>query len=333
VKRLETIVGFVMHAARILPTSKGLMTPVYQGYKHRPPIVGLRANAELQYTLSDIRTLIRSIAERPTHVHELVPLPPSFVGMVDASSTGAGGIWMVPFLKPIVFRTEWPPNILRWYRSKELTNSEMAGIVLEDVAYLFRIVAELFTDNSPSASWTARLISNSVHKTSARLIRALAMRAHKVESQVPVVPHWTGINNRPADVASSSFDPSNSCFLPSATNFLSIFNSRFPLPQKHSWQLLGVPPEPLSKLISMLRGEILELRQWMYPPESRTGSSGRPTATAMANRTVTWPPSPATPNPNSWWLLLPESVQGSHVGQPRWTHSPPSRLPTRSPSN
>jgi hypothetical protein len=177
-------VGKVMHAARILPTSKALMTPVYQSYKHRPPIVGLRANAELRYALGDLRTMIRSLAERPTHVHELVPLPASFVGMVDASSTGAGGIWILSFLVPIVFRVEWPADIVAHYRSKELTNSnlEMAGIViawfgleeLVPVCRVFRTVAELFTDNSPSASWTKRLISNSVHKTSACLIRALA---------------------------------------------------------------------------------------------------------------------------------------------------------------
>jgi hypothetical protein len=97
--------------------------------------------------------------------------------MVNASSTGAGGIWLLPFLPPIVFCIAWPLDIVNRYRAKGLTNSdlEMAGIfmawfVLEELVTLFRMASELFTDNSPSASWTRRLISNSVHKTSARLI-------------------------------------------------------------------------------------------------------------------------------------------------------------------
>jgi hypothetical protein len=258
-KRLETIVGKVMHAARILPTSKALMTPVYQSYKHRPPIVGLRSNAKLRYALGDLRTTIASLAKRPTHVYELVPRPASFVGMVDASSTGAGGIWLLPFLPPIVFRIAWPPDIINRSRAKDLTNSnlEMAGIVLawfvlEELVPLFRTASELFTDNSPSASWAKHLISNSVHNTSARLIRALAMRACTLECQVPSVPHWAGIHNKPADIASRSFDPSNVSYSPAATHFLSIFNAAFPLPQTSSWLLREVPPAPLSKLISTL---------------------------------------------------------------------------------
>lgn len=332
-KRLETIVGKVMHAARILPTSKALMTPVYQSYKHQPPIVGLRANAELRYALSDLRIMIRSLAARPTHVHELVPLPASFVGMVDASSTGAGGIWVLPFLVPVVFRVEWPPDIVHRYRTKELTNSdlEMAGIViawfvLEELVSVFRTVAQLFTDNSPSASWAKRLISNSIHKTSARLIRALAMRARTLQCQVPQVPHWAGIHNIPADIASRSFDPSNAAYSPADTNFLHIFNSSFPLPQKLSWKLHEVPQAPLSKLISTLRGERLEMQQWTYPLGSKTGSSGPPTATTMATQTLIWPTLPATPERTCWWHSLPASVQAS-LGVATKSSPPPSPSP------
>jgi hypothetical protein len=93
------------------------------------------------------------------------------------------------------------------YRTKELTNSdlEMAGIViawfvLEELVSVFRTITQLFTDNSPSASWAKRLISNSIHKTSARLIWALAMWAWTLQCQVPQVPHWAGIHNIPADI-------------------------------------------------------------------------------------------------------------------------------------
>jgi hypothetical protein len=178
-KRLEKIVGRIMHAAWILPTSKALMTPVYQSYRQRPAIVGLRWNAELRYALADLIPLIKSIATRPTHVHELVTLTPIFTGMVNAASTGAGGIWILPYVAQIVYPIQWPKDIYNRYKTGELTNSnlEMAGIViawyvLESLVNVFHTVAELFTDNSPSASWVTRSISNSAKPTSARMLRA-----------------------------------------------------------------------------------------------------------------------------------------------------------------
>jgi hypothetical protein len=135
------------------------------------------------------------------------------------------------------------------------------------------------------------------------------MRAQTLETQVPVVPHWQGINNKPADIASRSFDPKNSCYSPNDTNFVKFSNSNNPLPQNCSWLLHEVPPGPLSKLISTLRGGRLGLRQWTYPLASATGGSGASTAPTMATRTLTWPASPSTPDPRLWWLSLLESVQ------------------------
>jgi hypothetical protein len=137
------------------------------------------------------------------------------------------------------------------------------------------------------------------------------MRPRALETQVPVVPHWAGIYNKPADIASRSFDPKNPCYLPNDTNFLKFCNSNFPLPHNCSWQLHEVPPEPLSRLISTLCGERLDLRKWTYKLASETGGFGASTVLTMATRTLTWPASPSTPDPTSWWLSLPESVQGN----------------------
>jgi ribonuclease HI len=169
--------------------------------------------------------------------------------MVDASSTGAGGIWLIPGFNPIVFRQQWPTHIVHRYRAAKITNSdlEMAGIlaawfVLEACSSLQHTSATIYSDNSPTVSWTQSLISRSEKPTSARILRALAMRAWTLEGQVPLVHHWAGKNIRPADAASRSFDPANPHFLTDDTNFLDLFHCSFPLPQNAYWQLLPGPP-------------------------------------------------------------------------------------------
>jgi hypothetical protein len=54
------------------------------------------------------------------------------------------------------------------------------------------------------------------------------MRVRTVEAPVPDAPHWGGDHNKPAKVASRSFDPRNPNFSPDDANFLYIFNSSFP---------------------------------------------------------------------------------------------------------
>jgi ribonuclease HI len=182
--------------------------------------------------------------------------------MVNTSSTGVGGIWLLPNYPPKVYWHQWPMHIQKRYRDAEITNSdlEMAGVlvawfILETCAHLRHTCATVFSDNTPTVSWMQKLMSHSKKPTSARLLRALAMRARTLETQVPTVPHWAGKDNRPADAASRSFDPTNSHCAFNDTHFLHLFNSCFPLPQAVSWQLLPLPLIPLSQLISTLGGQ------------------------------------------------------------------------------
>jgi hypothetical protein len=245
-------------------------------------MVGLGKESEVRAALMDLRAMIKSIALRPTHVFELVERSPSFIGMVDASSTGVGGIWMLPNWPPIVYRHQWPESIHRRYRAAEITNSdlELAGVlvawfVLESCVPMRYATATLFSDNTPTVSWTQSLMSRSEHPTSARLLRALAMRARTLESQVPTVPHWAGKNNRPADAASRSFDVKDPHFSLTDANFLTLFHASFPLSQDGYWLLRPVPHIPLSKLILTLDGQRLPMQQWTYPPDFGTGTTGQ----------------------------------------------------------
>jgi hypothetical protein len=114
-------------------------------------------------------------------------------------TTGVGGIWLLPGQCLIVYRHKWPDHIYNWYKAAEITNSnlEMAGIlvawfVLEASVPLRHLVSQVYSDNTPTVSWTNSLMSWSEHPTSSQLLRALAMRARTLESQVHIVPHWAG---------------------------------------------------------------------------------------------------------------------------------------------
>jgi hypothetical protein len=190
----------------------------------RPSVVGLGKESEIRAALIDLRSMVQSIARRPTHVYELVGCPPTFIGMVDASSTGVGGIWLLPNWPPIVYRHQWPDQINRRYCEAKITNSnlELAGVlvawfVLEACVPLRQATTTIFSDNSPTVSWTQSLMSRSEQPTSARLLRALAMRARTLESQVPTVPHtspqtvfpWTRLPRPRSPVQYRAANPTN----------------------------------------------------------------------------------------------------------------------------
>jgi hypothetical protein len=61
--------------------------------KGSPKHIILGANSEVRAALEDLCTLLRILASRPTHVRELVPDMPQYVGYHDAAAEGAGGVW------------------------------------------------------------------------------------------------------------------------------------------------------------------------------------------------------------------------------------------------
>jgi hypothetical protein len=85
-KRVEKIVGKLIHACTILPTSKSLLTPIYRSMASQPSMVGLGKESEVWAEMLNLKTMIKSIAARPTHVFELIPRTSSFVGLVGASN-------------------------------------------------------------------------------------------------------------------------------------------------------------------------------------------------------------------------------------------------------
>lgn len=144
---------------------------------------------------------MREATERPTPCKELVNAWPEFVGFVDASKHGVGGVIVgeAGTCIPTVFRIEWPQFIKDDLVSENntkgtITNSdlEMAGLLLlwlamEDVCMLGSAShVALFSDNSPTVHWVRRLAARG-SLVAAKLIRALALQL-KVRGALPLTP-------------------------------------------------------------------------------------------------------------------------------------------------
>jgi hypothetical protein len=322
IKRFLSITGKVMSATRIAPSAKAFLTPFFKAAKNSPKLVGIGQHGDLRQAIKDLIVLIIDLTERPTHVKEIVPHPPSVAGCCDASLDGAGGVLFSEEFEPVVWRLEWPEEIKMLYRQGKINNNdlEMAGIVaqtlvLESLVPMRHRHSAIWTDNSSAKSWSTKLVPKSDSPHASRLTRALAIRQRRTEAAFPAVEHWAGKDNDLADIASRSFatfhtGPYNG--VPASTDdvFVNLFALTFPLPsQEISWHMVTIGPAAHSLLISTLRGAKSTMQQWMSLPVADHGDSGRP---------IAWPTGTLTPSAqngapktvsNSYWPSLPPLIQ------------------------
>jgi hypothetical protein len=312
----------LIHATRIAPATKALLTPCFQATQKEPKLIGIGLHSELRRALRDLPLLLEDLAHRPTHISEIVPHPPAAAGCCDASLDGAGGVWFSPHFAPIVWRVKWPESVKIWFRLKIINNSdlEMVAVVLQQMCLemamdVQRMHSMIFSDNTPATSWSSKLVAKSKSPIASWLICALAMRQRAAKCAFPLVEHWPGIKNVLANVASRSFDmfhdgPHKG--VPSATNlvFLNLFALSFPLPsQQQSWHIVEIVPAALSLVISTLLGEPSTMLQWTQLPVSSRGATGNPTLPPTATQTHFSATVPTHSKSRSFWPLLPEPVQ------------------------
>jgi hypothetical protein len=321
-KRFRSIAGRLQHAARILPAAKAFFTPLNNALKGAPAFVGLPRHGELRNALLDFAAVIRDLASRPTHVAELVQQTLDYTGYCDASAFGAGGVWFgaeTP-LDPIVWRVQWPKDVTNAVISTTnphgtLTNSdlEMAGVLLQETVleaaigpnHMEHALVAIGCDNSPAVAWTQRMATRSASPISFRLLKGLAMRQRLTRSAPPAVFHVAGIENILADVASRPLTGVGSHFHlfednPRAmcpTEFLTIFNSTYLLPQAQPWTSVQPPSDLWSNVISTLRGQKLPLRQWTTKLDQRPGTTGpsMPASVTSTHGCATTPSHPSKP--------------------------------------
>ncbi len=131
-KTLQGVVGKVRHASIILPAARGFFMPINVAMRGSPKSVGLGAYSDVQAALEDMCTLLHLLLSRPTHVRELVPDMPHYVGHHDVATAGAGGVWfsLNDDMPPFVWWSAFPPDIESAVVSDDnpdgrLTNSDL----------------------------------------------------------------------------------------------------------------------------------------------------------------------------------------------------------------
>ena len=282
-KRFREIVGRLRFAALCLPTGRSFMTPLNMALKGLPTYIGLGEKSEVREALGDWLQLIKDLAQRPTHINEIVSKKVDFYGYCDACNTGAGGVWLPldGHCEPFLWRVQWPPDIVKKlseYDQLSISDAECAGVLLHQMA-LEQVVSDLehaktvtFCDNTPAVSWVTRMASRQ-SRIGGRLARGLAIRSRTKRMCTPTALSVAGEANDMADVSSRSMN-ANSGFLFTNDTLLAHFNAHFPLPQNQRWTIVTLPTEAISKVVSTLRGSQLTMAQWTTTDEKHTGVTG-----------------------------------------------------------
>ncbi len=296
---IQAIAGKLNHASIGIPNGRALSSPIYQATRHQPQ--NIRITPYLKQALLDWKTLLRQISKRPTHVLELAPTLPAYIGFVDACKTGIGGVWFsgTKHIQPTVWRLPLPPDIAARLVSADnpegditINDLEMAGVlihwlVLEIIApeSLQYTNVGIFCDNSTTVNWTYKFNSKS-SIIAAHLLRALALRQHVHRTSPLLCWSVAGDDNKMADVASRSFIDTR--FTKSHLSFLDVFSTLFPLKQPHCWREFHLPTNITTRVISSLRGSPLALESWTNLPKqgANIGLTGRPIVPSSSkNRT------------------------------------------------
>ena len=151
-----------------------MLSPCNWIIQRQPQVVYLHRDGALMEALQDIRTILRASMISPTQCKDLVAAWPDYIGIIDTSSHGVGGVIIgeLSELPPTVFRFQWPPEISADIVSStnpkgRITNSdlEMVGLLLlwlcmEGIALdLAHKHVALFSNNSPAVSWVTKMAS------------------------------------------------------------------------------------------------------------------------------------------------------------------------------
>jgi hypothetical protein len=245
-RKWQQLLGEVRSMILAIPGGRGLLSQL-QAVLTWPaeglprPSDRLTLSPAVHDQLADLLWLARDLGGRPTRWGELVDSDPSFLGAVDASAAGMGGVWLDAGqrLPPLLWRQSFPPDVTSAVISWEnpagtLTNSdlEQAGLVCQpDILAQHYDVRErticAMSDNTPALSRDRRG-STSSDSPSAYLCRlaSLHQRAYRYRMRTSHIPG--SLLNEMADILSRRWELTNS-------QLLRLFNSQFP--QDQPWQL------------------------------------------------------------------------------------------------
>ena len=272
----RSVTAKIRHAFTCIPQGVALLSPCNRILKVEPRYVYLHRNEQLLRSIKGCRTLLRESFKEPTRCRELTSRWPDLVGIVDASSHGVGGVIFGEKSEcvPTVFRWKWPIEITQDVKSQDnpegrITNSdlEMAGMVMAWIVVegvggdLKEKTIALFGDNTPSISWISNLASKQ-SKVAEQLVQALALRLKANKACPLITSHIEGKKNEIADVPSRSFGSNKEWHCESNHQFLSLFNSLFPLPNQTSWTVFQMNHDIVTRITSILQMKRFELEEW-----------------------------------------------------------------------
>lgn len=308
----SSMVGKLQNACLAIPNGKALLAPLYKllpldpkAKPSRRKHIQVPQGSDAYHALKDLRTLMKLVANRPTKCTQLIPGWPHFVGFCDACKYGAGGVWLSgrTEIHPVVWRVAWPQDITNLYEDGKLSinDLEMAAmllhyLVLEQLGYSLEDThAATWCDNTSATAWVRRHNAKS-SLVAQRLLRALYLR-HAANKSSPLAPlSIAGANNKMADLASRSFRKGGrGNYELNDAEFLTKFNSSFPLSQDASWQMHTLHTKLSSLVFAELRLQRQPMGSWLRLTKAGKSTGGTGPSSSPSSGSVT-PSSGPSPN-------------------------------------
>ena len=309
-KEWHQLLGELRSMALALPGSLGCFSFLQEalaGNRQR-----IKITPRIRDQLKDLLWLAERLAERPTHLAEVVPTPPTYFGTMDAAKQGMGGVWFPPstsdplavryprssqLVNPVLWRARFPHDVQRLLVSSDnprgtVTNSdlELAGSIAQDDILAQALPGQhhlstcTFSDNTPAVSWKSKG-STTTTGPAAYLLQqyALHRRHYRYQNELNFLP---GSLNSMADDCSRLWHLTDN-------QLLTHFNHHYP--QQKSWEMHHLRPEMHSALISSL----LKTRSQpeLYLPATEKLSKRGPSGLRSAH------PSMSTPTYRRWPTL------------------------------
>jgi hypothetical protein len=252
VKRWQKILGKLRFVSQAIPGSVGLFCALQLALS-RPSDGRIRITKALRHHITTFASLAASLCHRPTHLAEFVPQEPSLLGATDAAKPGMGGVyfdhtgrcfvWRFPFPKYIQDRLVSALNLDGSITNSDLEHCGLLGQVAlmastHDVRY-----ATLTNgcDNTPAVSRVSKGAVSSDGPAAFLCNYACTHQRHA--RYCHLASYLPGPDNVMGDDASRLQHLTDSAFL-------SHFEQQYP--QALPWELLHLPPETASALISAL---------------------------------------------------------------------------------
>ena len=263
IQEWHKLLGELRSMSIAIPGSRGCFS--FLQHALRPGAKRIVITRQIRDQLLDFLHLAKDVANRPTHLAEVVPTPPTYYGSADAAKAGMGGVWFPPgapapnsiqppfagrLQSPCLWRFPFPQQIQSELvsfanPSGSITNSdlELAGSVVHDDilatnAKVTRLTTCALNDNTPTVAWRQKGSTTTTGPAAYLLqISALNQRHHRYK---PETFHIPGTANAMADDCSRRWDLTDA-------ELLTHFNQTYP--QSTSWKMLHLRPGMSSALV------------------------------------------------------------------------------------